>query len=47
MKVLGNLINKYLKLMPKVESLIRSSFLSDSMQESYILMYRERLQRLL
>lgn len=46
-KVLDNLINKYQKLLPNVESLIRSSFLSGSLQESYILMYRERLQRLL
>lgn len=47
LRVLDNLINKYHKLLPKVESLIRSSFLSDSMQEDYLLLFRSRLHRLL
>lgn len=44
--VVERLINKYIKLLPKFESLIQSSFLSDSLKEKYNELLRERIGRL-
>lgn len=45
--VLDNLIQKYSKLLPKVEEMIANSFLSIPMQEQYTQFFRSRLQKLL
>lgn len=44
--VLDNLIQKYSKLLPKVEEMIANSFLSTLMQEQYTQFFRSRLQKL-
>lgn len=44
--VVSRLINKYLRLSPKFEALISSSFLSPELQEKYVELLKERLGRL-
>ncbi len=44
--IVERLINKYVKLLPKFETLIQDSFLSDGLKEKYINLLKERLTRL-
>lgn len=44
--VVNHLINKYKKLLPKFEDMIRSSFLSDELKEQYCELIKGRLERL-
>jgi len=45
--VVNHLINKYKKLLPKFEDMIRSSFLNDDLKEQYCELIKGRLERLL
>lgn len=42
----GRLINKYIKLLPKFEATIQSSFLSAGLKDQYVELMKERLGRL-
>ena len=44
--IIERLINKYIKLLPKFEVVIQSSFISASLKERYIDLLRERLRKL-
>ena len=44
--IVERLINKYIKLLPKFETVIQSSFLSDELKEKYGELLKERLARL-
>lgn len=44
--IVGRLINKYIKLLPKFDTVIQSSFLNTELKERYSELLRERLGRL-
>ena len=44
--IVGRLINKYIKLLPKFKDLIFNSFLSEELQKDYFELLNERLDRL-
>ncbi len=44
--IVERLINKYVKLLPKFETLIQDSFLSDGLKEKYVELLRGRITRL-
>ena len=44
--IVERLINKYIKLLPKFETIIKSSFLSAELKEKYGELLKERLARL-
>ena len=44
--IVERLINKYIKLLPKFETVIQSSFLSDELKEKYGELLKERLAML-
>ena len=44
--IIERLINKYIKLLPKFEVVLQSSFISASLKERYIDLLRERLRKL-
>lgn len=45
-KIVVRLIGKYQKLLPKVEDMVHMSFLSPTLQEQYIQLFKNRLQSL-
>ena len=44
--IVERLINKYIKLLPKFEAVIQSSFLSAELMEKYGELLKERVERL-
>ena len=44
--IVGRLINKYIKLLPKFKDLIFDSFLNEELQKDYFELLNERLDRL-
>ena len=46
MKTIEHLIQKYVKLLPKIEEIIDRSFLNDELKDKYRTLIRERIDRL-